>query len=224
MRVGRDGEANLGRILEKDGPVRVRLLLRNEFDSALNPLQLTTSCGCAKGSFSREPVAPGQDEVVEVLYNPAYRPGPMREKIQIRYVDSPVPIRDIYLSGEVIGFTHPIEEDRPYAYGRDLYMSHQVLHYGTLAPGESGDMFFRYGNGDGRKSHELHFDIPEPYRPCVRLRQPGRMTPDLRDTLHLTFTMPSGADTVRFFIQPTVDGRPTDGKLEVKCVARTSPR
>ena len=222
VRVGRDGEADLGKIMEKDGPLTVRLVLRNEFDTDLHPHQLYTPCGCTKARFERGSVAPGEDQVLEVTYNPAYRPGPMREKIQVQYTDSPIPLKDIYIKGTVIGFNHPIEEDRPYAYGEGLYMSHKILHYGMKKAGEKGDIFFRYGNGDTKKSHRLLFDVPEQYRPFVRLRQPGKVGPDYRDTLHLTFTMPPGQDTVRFFIQPTVDGRPTQERLQVMCIERPS--
>ncbi len=214
IRTAEGQDANLGTIREIDGPVTVRLLIRNVFPDTLYPVQLHTPCGCTSAQFDQKPVAPGADEVLEVTYNPAYRPGPMREEIQVRYVNSPVRVRTFTISGKVIGFNHPIEEDRPYAFGEGLYMSHKILSYGLLRPGETGDFFFRYGNGNTRKA-TVTFDIPEAWQPYVRMRQPGRMKADQRDTLHVKFTMPEGIDSAAFSLQPRVDGRKTEEVLSV---------
>lgn len=214
IRTAEGQDANLGTIKEIDGPVTVRLHIRNDFPDTLYPVQLHTPCGCTNARFDQKPVAPGADEVLEVTYNPAYRPGPMREEIQVRYVNSPVRVRTFTISGKVIGFNHPIEEDRPYAYGEGLYMSHKILSYGQLRPGETGDFFFRYGNGNTRKA-TVTFDIPEEWQPYVRMRQPGRMKADQRDTLHVKFTMPEGIDSAAFSLQPRVDGRKTEEVLSV---------
>jgi hypothetical protein len=214
IRTAEGQDADLGTIKEIDGPVTVRLLIRNDFPDTLYPVQLHTPCGCTNARFDQKPVAPGADEVLEVTYNPAYRPGPMREEIQVRYVNSPVRVRTFTISGKVVGFNHPIEEDRPYAYGEGLYMSHKILSYGQLRPGETGDFFFRYGNGNTRKA-TVTFDIPEAWQPYVRMRQPGRMKADQRDTLHVKFTMPEGIDSAAFSLQPRVDGRKTEEVLSV---------
>ncbi len=214
IRTAEGQDANLGTIREIDGPLTVRLLIRNDFPDTLYPVQLHTPCGCTNARFDQKPVAPGADEVLEVTYNPAYRPGPMREEIQVRYVNSPVRVRTFTISGKVIGFNHPIEEDRPYAFGEGLYMSHKILSYGLLRPGETGDFFFRYGNGNTRKA-TVTFDIPEEWQPYVRMRQPGRMKADQRDTLHVKFTMPEGIDSAAFSLQPRVDGRKTEEVLSV---------
>lgn len=208
-------EANLGKIKEIDGPVTVRLLCKNDYPDTLYPVQLHTPCGCTEVRFDRKPVAPGEDEVLEVTYNPAYRPGPMMEGIDVYYVNSPVRSRNFVIKGEVIGYNHPIEEDRPYNFGEGLYLSHKVLHFGSKRAGETGDMFFRHGNGNKKKA-DVTFDIPEEWQPYLRMRQPGKMKADERDTLHVKFTMPDPADTVEFTIQPRVNGVPTQEVLTVK--------
>ena len=211
------GVADLGKIREIDGPVTVRLLVKNDLPDTLYPVQLHTPCGCTQARFERKPVAPGEEEAVEVTYNPAYRPGPMEEIIQIRYVGPAV--RTLRIRGTVIGYNHPIEEDRPYAFGEGLYMSHKVLTYGRLRPGETGDFFFRHGNGNSRKA-DIVFDIPDPWKPYVRMRQPGKMKADERDTIHVKFTMPERVDSVEFALQPLVDGKPTEEKLLIRAWKR----
>ena len=215
IRTAPDREADLGKIREIDGPVTVRLVVRNNFADTLYPARVHAPCGCTEGRFDPAPVAPGEDQTIEVTYNPAYRPGPMMEQIQVLYKDSPVKMQTFIIKGEVIGYNHPIEEDRPYNFGGGLYMSHMLLHYGVLAPGGSGDMFFRYGNGNTHRS-ALTFDVPEEWRPYLGLRSPGRMKADQRDTLHVGFTMPAGVDSVDFTVQPLMDGRPTEQVLTVR--------
>ena len=215
IRTAEGQEANLGRIKEIEGPVTVRLLVKNTYPDTLYPVQLHTPCGCTQARFEHKPVAPGEDEVLEVTYNPAYRPGPMREEVQVRYQNSPVKVRTFAIKGEVIGYNHPIEEDRPYAYGEGLYMSHQVLNYGRLRPGQTADFFFRHGNGNPRKA-DIVFDIPPEWQPYVRMRQPGKMKADQRDTIHVKFTMPEGLDSVSFALQPRVNGKPTASVLNIR--------
>ena len=94
-------------------------------------------------------------------------------------------------------------------------MSHKVLNYGRLRPGETGDFFFRHGNGNTRKA-TVTFDIPDAWKPYLRMRQPGKMKADERDTIHVKFTMPEGLDSLQFSIQPYVDGRPTDEVLDIR--------
>ena len=218
-RVREDGVANLGTIKEIDGPVTVKLLARNNYPDTLYPIQTYTQCGCTAAQSSREPVAPGADEVLEVTYNPAYRPGPILQEVQVQYRNSPVKLRSFTLQGTVIGYNHPIEEDRPYAMGEGLYMSHKVLSFGNMAPRQTRDMFFRHGNGN-RKKADIRFEVPAEWQPYLRLRQPGRMKADERDTLHVKFTMPEGIDTVAFDIQPFVNGVPTPETVGVRAVRR----
>ena len=219
FRTNASEEVDLGKIIEKDGPVTFRLVARNELADTLYPVQLYTPCGCTQVQFDRKPVAPGEDEVLTVTYDPAYRPGPMMEEIVVYYRNSPVRSRGFVIKGEVIGFLHPIEEDRPYAYGEGLYMSHKVLNFGARGVGETADMFFRHGNG-GKKKADIRFDIPESWQPYVRMRQPGRMKADERDTIHVKFTMPENIDTVDVDIQPLVNGKPTEQTLRIKAIKK----
>jgi len=218
-RASENTEVDLGKIKEIDGPVTFRLLCRNEFADTLYPTRFYTPCGCTQLNFKRTPVAPGEDEVLEVVYNPKFHPGKMMEEVQVYYQNSPVRMRAYVIKGFVIGYTHPIEEDRPYHLGEGLYQSHTALIYGAKYPGQTGDIFFRYGNGNKRKA-TVTYDIPEEWQPYLRMRQPGKMKADERDTIHVKFTMPEGVDTVRFYIQPKVNGKPTEKRIQVQAYAR----
>ena len=219
IRTAADQEADLGKIMEIDGPATFRLVVRNTYADTLFPLRMYTPCGCTQVQFSRDPVAPGADQVLEVTYNPAYRPGPLMEAITVYYQASPVQAESFVIKGEVIGYNHPIEEDRPYHFGEGLYMSHKLLLFGVRRPGETTDIFFRHGNGNTKKA-DIRFDIPAQWQPYVRMRQPGKMKADERDTIHVKFTMPEGIDSVAFDIQPRVNGVPTQEKLAIRAICR----
>lgn len=219
IRTAADQEADLGKIKEIDGPATFRLLVRNDYADTLYPLRMYTPCGCTQVQFSRDPVAPGADQVLVVTYNPAYRPGPLMETITVYYQASPVQAESFVIKGEVIGYNHPIEEDRPYNFGEGLYMSHKLLLFGVRRPGETTDIFFRHGNGNTKKA-DIRFDIPAQWQPYVRMRQPGKMKADERDTIHVKFTMPEGVASVAFDIQPLVNGVPTQEKLAVRALCR----
>lgn len=219
IRTAADQEADLGKIMEIDGPATFRLVVRNTYADTLFPLRMYTPCGCTQVQFSRDPVAPGADQVLEVTYNPAYRPGPLMETITVYYQASPVQAESFVIKGEVIGYNHPIEEDRPYHFGEGLYMSHKLLLFGVRRPGETTDIFFRHGNGNPKKA-DIRFDIPAQWQPYVRMRQPGKMKADERDTIHVKFTMPEGIDSVAFDIQPRVNGVPTQEKLAIRAICR----
>lgn len=206
--------ADLGTIKEIDGPVEFTLLVFNNYPDTLYPKMIYTPCGCTAAKTEKLPVAPGEEEVIKVTYNPAYRPGKMREDLIIHYQNSPVKTRHIAITGEVIGYNHPIEESCRYNLGQDFYSSHKVLSFGNFNPGETKDMFFRYGNGSKRNAKVI-FQVPEEWAPYVRVRQPGKMKADQRDTVHVKVTLPEGRDTVRFTIQPIVNGKPTDEPLNV---------
>ena len=219
IRAYEESEADIGKIKEIDGPVTVRLLCKNDYADTLYPVRFYTPCGCTQLNFDRTPIPPGEDEVLEVQYNPKVRPGKMMEAIQVYYANSPVKARVYVIKGEVIGYRHPIEEDRPYHMGEGLYMSHTALIFGAKRPGQTGDIFFRYGNGNKKKA-SVTYEIPEQWQPYVRMRQPGKMKADERDTIHVKFTMPEAMDTVTFYIQPKVNGKPTEKRIYVNARAR----
>ena len=208
-------EANLGKIKEADGKVSFRILAKNDLQDTLHPRMIYTPCGCTAAKPTQTAIAPGEEEIIEVTYNPAYRGGKLMEEIRVMYQDSPIKMRSFIICGEVIPCNHPIEESCRYEMGNDLYSSHKVLGFGSINPGETKDIFFRYGNG-GKKKMTLFFEIPEEYQPYIRFRQPGRLKADQRDTVHVKLTMPEGLDSLIFAIQPMVNGKPTAEVINVR--------
>ncbi|MBP5373358.1 MAG: DUF1573 domain-containing protein [Bacteroidales bacterium] len=222
LRITEDVIADFGTIKEIKGPVTYRLVIKNHFRDTLFPVEVYTPCGCTTVDFdNRAAILPGEDEVLTVKYNPAYRPGTFTEEIQVYYRHSPIAFRSFLIKGNVIGYNHPIEEDRPYHLGEGLYVGPKTIAFGDMNPGETHDVFFRYGNGNKKKA-DIQFQIPDSLKQYLRMRQPGVMKADQRDTIHAKFTMPEGVERLEVPIPATVNGKLTEDGIIL--IARRRPQ
>lgn len=211
---------DLGPINEIEGKVSFTILYKNETADTLFPMRATASCGCAVPSPDLSPIAPGDYGRVPVEYNPAYKKGEVQEQVTIQFRDKS--FLPMYFKAEVVPFVHPIEEDRPYHFGENFYTSHRVLHFGRKSAGQTGDIFFRYGNG-GDREVVLRLEVQGEHKDAIRLHEEMLMGPDFRDTMHVKFTMPAGIapkDSVRLRIQPYIDGVPTESSFAVVAIGK----
>ncbi|MDE7126851.1 MAG: DUF1573 domain-containing protein [Bacteroidales bacterium] len=212
-------EADLGAVMEEDGPVQANLLIANVYADTLTPLAVYTRCQCISASVDRTPVPPGETLRVQVMYNPAYRSGIFMEEISVKLLGRSS--LSLIVKGEVIPAEHPLEEDYPYDFGEGLHLSHEVLHYGRLAPGESRDIFIRYANGS-RRDMDIDFSADTALSGSIASRHGNRLGTGERDTLHFRFTMPGHAhagDTLALPVYVSVDGRRLDRSLTIKAIS-----
>ena len=63
--------------------------------------RVTTSCGCAAPSYTREPVLPNKTGKVKVAYNTIHRPGNFRKSIRV-YTNVPDTVYTLTIKGHVI--------------------------------------------------------------------------------------------------------------------------
>ncbi|MCM1177345.1 MAG: DUF1573 domain-containing protein [Bacteroidales bacterium] len=212
-------EADLGTIREKDGPVHANLLVANTSSDTLMPLAVYTRCQCMSASVEREAVAPGETLKVEVTYNPAYRKGIFMEEVSVKMLGRSS--MSLIVKGEVEPMEHPVEEDHPYDFGAGLHLSHEVLHYGKMQPGDSRTIYIRYANG-GRKDMDVEFRPEAGHDGEIRVRERSVLPAGGRDTLHFRFTMPGGlqpGDTLKIPVKPYVNGKPSGKVLIVKAIS-----
>lgn len=62
----------IGTVRYDSGPVTVRFICTNICDKSVVILDVKSQCGCAKPSFSREPIAPGGKGYVDVVLDPSH--------------------------------------------------------------------------------------------------------------------------------------------------------
>lgn len=63
--------------------------------------RVSTSCGCAAPSYTREPVLPGKKGEVRVAYNTVHRPGNFRKHVRV-YTNVPDTVFTLRIEGHVI--------------------------------------------------------------------------------------------------------------------------
>lgn len=76
-------EWDFGKILEKDGIVEHRFMIKNTSDKPFIINNVTTGCGCTIPSYSKEPLMPSDSSAVIVRYNPHNRPGYFTKRVYI---------------------------------------------------------------------------------------------------------------------------------------------
>jgi|GEM_PF-17805 len=66
---------NFGTIGENDGYAQHIFSFKNTGDAPLSISRVTASCGCTKPEWPQEPIQPGQEGSIIIMYNPQGRPG-----------------------------------------------------------------------------------------------------------------------------------------------------
>lgn len=213
---------DIGRIKESCGPHHFRLAVMNSSNDTLHPSGYRSSCRCISADIDRGiVVAPGTEYIFNAVYNPAGHAGKTNGYICLLYSNGMT--AEIGINAEVIPCRHPIEEEHPYDFGEGLHMSHRLLHFGKMRAGDCGEVYFHIANSLKNKADIRFSTDTDTYTGCIRMRQPGRMDADSRDTIHVKFTMPVDAvpgDTVTVRLQPSVDGRKTAHSLTVIAIVQ----
>lgn len=209
---------DLGTINEIDGTFEFTLLYKNETGDTLVPKMWRASCGCTVPELNNAPIPPKEYHRIPMKFNPAFKKGPQQEELDILYENGEV--ENLFFTVDVVPYLHPIEEDRPYHLGENLYTSHKILSYGHRKRGETADFFFRYGNGS-QEEVMLRFEVKGRYAERMRLRREVLLGPDQRDTMHVKIDVPAEMkryDTLKFVIQPYMNDVPTEGTIRATLI------
>lgn len=76
---------DLGDVSEDDGPQQVTFSFTNISKDTLQILQLMTTCGCIKSSWSAVPVLPGEESSFSLVFEPMGRPGRVDNPAYVYY-------------------------------------------------------------------------------------------------------------------------------------------
>lgn len=209
------GHCDFGTIHEKDGKAVRDFAFRNDGPDTLTVCDITTGCRCIIGEPDFRKVAPGETGTVRLIFDPAYRSGPFEYAVSVWYMNRQAR-QVVMVKGDVVPMVHPIEEDHPYNMGEGLFTSHKVLPLGTVRPGESKSMFFRYGNGTD-KPMDLRFEIEGCCSSYIDMERHLTLAPDERGKLYVTVTMPEGYSGKHINrIWPVVNGTRLETPMLIK--------
>jgi hypothetical protein len=102
----KERDYNFGTITSGD-TVRHSFSFINAGKSPLIISKASASCGCTVPSYPKEPIAPGQEGVIEVVFNSANKLGKQQKTVTVTANTNPSNT-DLTLSGEI---NHPKEAD-----------------------------------------------------------------------------------------------------------------
>lgn len=136
---------NFGKIQEVNGAVSHTFEFTNTGSTPFVLENVITSCGCTTPKYSREPILPGKKGKIEVVFDPAGRPGPFRKEITITS-NNRTNINKLTITGEVIERPKSPEEDFPVLLENGLRVERQSAGMGYLPRGGTKSITIGYYN------------------------------------------------------------------------------
>ncbi|MBQ5996613.1 MAG: DUF1573 domain-containing protein [Bacteroidales bacterium] len=129
---------DFGKINETDGEARVVFKFTNQGDVPLIIQDVQASCDCTSPDWTQEPVMPGKQGSVTVVYDTKGRPGVFDKTINV-YNNGKTPFVTLRITGEVIGGLVQLP-DNAYVYeipGTTLRMDTKHISLGQLSAGQT---------------------------------------------------------------------------------------
>jgi hypothetical protein len=205
---------DFGSILEKNGKVSHVFIFNNNGSKPVIIDEITSGCGCIGRVLSKTPVKPGGQGKVTIIFNPSYKPGFFSKEILV-FSNKGQNYTRIWVTGKVIPFEHPVEEDYPYNYGSGLHMRLKVMAFGYLKAGEIKQMELNYANGTNQKM-TLKFMV-EGNATGLKFTNPGIISPKAKGVMTVSYTMPRiGGKDVIFNLIPYLNNKRLSENLKIK--------
>jgi len=205
---------DFGTILEKNGKVSHVFIFHNNGSKPVIIDEIQSGCGCIGRVLSKTPVKPGGEGKVTIIFNPSYKSGFFSKEILV-FSNKGQNYTRIWVTGKVIPFEHPVEEDYPYNYGNGLHLRLQVMAFGYLKAGETKQMELNYANGTNQKM-TLIFKV-EGNATGLKFTNPGIIGPKAKGVMKVTYTMPRiGGKDVVFNVIPYLNNKKLTQNLKIK--------
>ncbi|PAP76731.1 DUF1573 domain-containing protein [Rubrivirga marina] len=203
---------DLGRIAEADGPVERTFRFTNAGDQPVRLTSVEASCGCTTPSWTEDAVAPGEEGVIRVAYDPAGRPGDFEKAVFVQAEGA----EPNAVTLRVEGVVRPALADAGERIG-SLAFNHTTADAGVAPAGEPLQTAFQFANAGAGPVRIERVDAPE----GVEVASPSRpIFPDGLGGLFVSVADPAvlaEADAVAFEIVLHT----TDAEAPVKRVTVT---
>jgi len=209
---------DFGSILEKTGKVSHVFIFHNNGSRPVVIDEIESGCGCIGRVLSKTPVKPGGEGKVTIIFNPSSKSGFFSKEI-IVFSNKGQNYTRIWVTGKVIPFEHPVEEDYPYNYGNGLHLRLQVMAFGFLKAGETKQMELNYANGTNQKM-TLNFKV-EVNAGGLKYINPGIIGPKAKGVMTFSYTMPRfGGKDVVFNVIPYLNNKRLTENLKIKILRK----
>lgn len=205
---------DFGSILEKNGKVSHVFTFHNNGSKPVVIDEIESGCGCIGRVLSKTPVKPGGQGKVTIIFNPSYKSGKFDKEIMV-FSNKGQNYTRIWVTGKVIPFEHPVEEDYPYNFSNGLHLRLKVMAFGYIKAGETKQMELNYANGTNQKM-TLNFRI-EGNAVGLKFINPGKISPKAKGVMTFTYTMPRfvGKEVV-YTVHPYVNNKRLTENLTIK--------
>ncbi|MGB3541388.1 DUF1573 domain-containing protein [Rubrivirga sp.] len=145
---------DMGRFSEADGPVAHTFEFTNDGDAPLRIGRVEAACGCTTPTWTETAVEPGGGGVLEVVYDPAGRPGPFDKTIFVATEDG---------QSTVLRIEGVVESALARTGTRVGSLAFRDLEAdaGTVPPGEPLQTSFQFANVGDRPVRIERVDAPD---------------------------------------------------------------
>jgi len=175
---------NFGTVKEEGGAVSYTFKIKNTGNSPLLITRITTSCGCTRPEWTKDPVAPNGTAEVKITYDPEGRPGLFYKTISI-YSNTREKHHVLAIRGDV----EPKQILPPTIYSHSigpLQMHTKTITLDTIRLGETLDKSLKVRN-EGDTPLTVHLGKLPPY--IIAEVHPDILNPE--DTGEIIFLMDS---------------------------------
>ena len=191
---------DVGRISEADGPVPRTFRFTNAGDAPLQIERVEAACGCTTPTWTETAVGPGESGVLEVVYDPAGRPGPFDKTVFVATADGQSTV--LRLEGVVESVLARTGTRIGSLAFRDL-----EADAGTVPPGEPLQTSFQFANVGDRPVRIERVDAPAGVEVVV---PPRAVFPDALRGLFVTVENPVPGEDGRVVVDLEVVTTDTD--------------
>lgn len=208
-------EHDFGTVEEAGGKVRCNFRGVNRGKRPVVLLDVVTTCGCTVPTFSRRPIAPGGETVVEVAYDPYNRPGAFDRNLYL-YGPDRERLAVLRIRGTVTPRRRSVEELYPVAACGGVRFSQSMASFTYIYVGAPMRAAVSVINtADAPRTLELR---PRRASGLLTLDYPKQLAPGERSAVNLCYEIDAAAPrygTIRDALEVWIDGRRCDELLLV---------
>jgi hypothetical protein len=203
---------NFGNIQESAGKVNANIMFTNTGSLPLVISNIESSCGCTYPTWTKEPVLPGMKGYVNIIFDPADRPGKFEKTVTVfsNSVNNPVVIK---ISGNVVAREKTLEELYPTKLG-DLRLKSSILSFNNIPFGQEKTKSVEVANITAKNLVITFGNVPKHLTVTAK---PQTLSPGEKGEIEVTYNtqIRNDWDMLTDYIPVTVNGESSNYRITV---------
>lgn len=124
---------DFGTFHESDGKQTCQFVVTNTGNTDIIITQVKSTCGCTIASYPKTPIAPGENDCIDITFTPTGRPGPFEKDVWVYTNTNPNRTR-LTIKGIVVGSPESVRRYFPVG-ANDLQFTNLVMAVGEVKKG-----------------------------------------------------------------------------------------